>query len=52
MKSNYPKNNKNFLQVNKIKQGSTIWKNILDDKYLIEKGLLWTMGTGHDKNFW
>lgn len=40
MKMKYLTDNKHFLQVNKHKSTSTGLKYIIDDKYLLTKGLL------------
>lgn len=32
-----------FLEVKKTAKGSTMWKYILDIRYLIKKGLLWIL---------
>lgn len=44
--------NYNFLSCRKNHNASLAWKNILDSRDIIKKGLKWSLGNGEDINFW
>lgn len=44
-------NDKHFFEVKKVARASTMWKYILDHRYILKKGLSWITGNGKRINF-
>lgn len=51
MKAQYVKKNTFFFKINKTSSASIAWKNILDHRYLLRKGLMWVLGNDQSINF-